>query len=133
MIASQFCLDTKRTKKIIPISGPQKCFSALQAFAHKPVKTLGCNYFSGIVFFNGPQDCFAVSPGYPIASIPCMRKVFGDCLFFIGPQEARFAMPWAATQPCRFSPVFFRGSSADGRQLIFSRKSTRGILNNTNF
>jgi len=39
----------------------------------------------------------------PVASLPFMRKV---------------AMPWALTQPCRFSPVFCRGSSADGRRSI---------------
>ena len=96
--ASHFCLG-KSNQNRVRRNASLRC-RPLPANRGKPWAAI---IFRGLFFFNGPQDCCAVSPGYLIASIPCMRKL---------------AMPWAATQSCRFSPVSFRSSSADGRRSI---------------
>ena len=70
-----FWLDPKVTKR----SSPQKCFFALQAFAHKPGKTLGCNYFAGLPYrFNTlyAKTCYALPPSRPCRFSP----VFAEAL-----------------------------------------------------
>ena len=83
MIASQFCLG-KSNQNRVRRNASFRC-RPLPANRKKPWAAI---IFRGLFFFNGPQDCCAVSPGYLVASIPCMRKLFGSCLFFSGPQEA---------------------------------------------
>ena len=135
MIATQFLSSTQKgpKKSSRQLSGPQKCFFALQAFARKtgPQQCwgLGCNYFSGIVCFLMALK-IAVSPGYPIASIPCMRKFFGSCLFFNGPQETLRGLlcPSPLHSQHHSGPVFpgFFPKLFCGRgQLIFFKKKYR--------
>ena len=52
-------------------------------------KNLGLQLFFGGCFFSMALKIASQFRRLNlVASIPCMRKVFGSCLFFIGPQEA---------------------------------------------